>query len=101
MEIAKLWTRSFGTTSPVGSSVGWSFGLTRDDLLPLRRLPEFDLVALRVDDPAELSILGVALLLAYVAALSARRWYNAVKLCDPRGDHERRLTRRHVVRIGS
>src|ERR1700754_2723247 len=43
-----------------------------DTLLPFRWLPEFNLVALRVDNPAKLAVLGVIRLLEHVAAFVAQ-----------------------------
>jgi hypothetical protein len=68
--------------------------------LPVRRLPQFDLVALRVHDPAEFSEVGIIGLVEDVAALVAEGLEQRGEVVDPVVDHEGRLARREVVTVG-
>src|SRR5215216_3919222 len=58
-----------------------------------RRLPQFDLVSLGIDDPAKLAVLGVVDLVEDVAALRLERRDQSVKVVDAVVDHERGLAR--------
>ncbi len=53
-----------------------------------RWLPQFDLVSLRVDDPAELSVLGVVDLVEDVTAFRFERRDQGVKVFDAVVDHK-------------
>src|SRR5436190_704333 len=61
--------------------------------LPRRRLPELDLVPLRVHDPPELPVLRVIRLLEHVAAFLAQRLKQPRQVFDAIVDHEGRLAR--------
>src|SRR4029079_1087175 len=80
----------FSMVSPIGC-----------DSLSVRRMPELDFVALGVDDPPELSELGIVRLFEYVAALAAQRLQEALQIGDPVVDHEGRLAGREMVAVGA
>ena len=54
-----------------------------------RWLPQFDLVSLRIDDPAKLAVLRVVDLVEDVAALRLERRDQSVKVFNAVVDHER------------
>src|SRR5574337_1255086 len=68
-------------------------------LLTFRRLPKLDLVAFRVDHPAELALFGALGLVEHIAAFRAQRGKQPVEVRDAEVDHEGRGARRHVVRV--
>ena len=53
-----------------------------------RRFPEFDLVAFRVDDPAELAVFRLLGLVEHIAALCAQLANEGVEVCDPLIHHK-------------
>src|SRR3972149_10842781 len=69
--------------------------------LPFGWLPKLNLVAFRVDDPAELSVLGVVCLLQNVAALAAQCRKETVQIRYPIVDHEGRLARSELITLGT
>src|SRR5688500_7050817 len=52
------------------------------------RLPQFDLVPLRIDDPGKLAVLGFIDLVEDVAAFFFERRYHGVKVFNAVVDHE-------------
>ncbi|HEV2669822.1 MAG TPA: hypothetical protein VGU74_01920, partial [Gemmatimonadales bacterium] len=54
-----------------------------------RWLPQFDLVSLRIDDPAKLAVLSVIDLVEDVAAFRFERRDHSVKVCNAVVDHKR------------
>src|SRR5215208_820036 len=62
-----------------------------------RWLPQFDLVALRIDDPAKLAVLRVLDLVEDVAAFRFERRDQSVKVFNAVVDHERGCARSKLV----
>src|SRR6476646_7508682 len=69
-------------------------------LLTGRRLPQHELVPLRVDDPGELAVLRLVELIQHVAALVLERLDERTQVRDAIVDHERGLARRKRVAPG-
>src|SRR6476660_6998527 len=63
-------------------------------------LPKFDLVALWIHDPTELSVLGIVRLLQDVASFVPKRLKESRQVFDAIVDHEGRLAWREVLTIG-
>src|SRR5579862_27559 len=68
-------------------------------LLPLRWLPQLDLVALRVYDPAENAEVRLVDLLQHLTALLTKQFQEAVKVRHTIIDHEGGISRREVAAV--
>ena len=74
---------------PVKKMIGGIEGWKLDGVLLRGRLPQFDLVALRIDDPPKLAVLRVIDLVENIAAFRFERGDQSVKVLDAVVDHER------------
>src|ERR1700674_3064671 len=90
---------SLGDTLQKPRSTASAFGFQAWNSLSRRRLPKFDLVALRIHDPTELSVLGVVRLLQDVASFVPKRLKYSGQVLDAIVDHEGRLAGCEVLTI--
>src|SRR6185369_2523673 len=67
--------------------------------LPWWRLPELDLVALRIHDPSEFPVFRVVGLVEHVATFLAQCFEKCVQIVDAIVDHEGRLARSEVFAV--
>src|SRR5947199_4968062 len=67
--------------------------------LPLWRLPELNLVALRIHDPSEFPVLRVVGLLEHIATFLAQCFEKCCQIFDSIVDHEGRLARSEVLAV--
>src|SRR6185436_3560482 len=68
--------------------------------LPRWRLPELNLVALRIHDPSEFPVLRVVGLLEHLAAFLAQCFEKCRQIFDAIVDHEGRLAGSEVLAVG-
>src|SRR5690606_5009465 len=68
-------------------------------VVPRHRLPEFDLVAVRIHDPRELAVLVRFRTLDDVHAVRAQLHEQFIEVVDPIVDHERGLTRAEPLAV--
>jgi hypothetical protein len=62
-------------------------------------LPQFDLVAFRIDNPGKLAVLGVVDLIEHVAAFRLERRDKGVKVFNAVIDHERGISGSKLIAL--
>src|ERR1035441_2464537 len=77
----------------------WVCGRRTGNSLPVRWLPEFNLVALWIHDPPEFPVFRVVGLFEHIATFLAQCFEKCCQIFDSIIDHERRLARSEVLAV--